>query len=45
MEAVGDSKLEIAAGGRGCSSKSKLYVLSRLEIVTCMATWEKPHVV
>lgn len=45
METVGDSKLEIAAGGRGCSSKSKLYVLSRLEIVTCMATWEKPHVV
>lgn len=45
MEAVGDSKLEIAAGGRDCSSKGKLYMLSRMEIVMCMATCEKPHVV
>lgn len=29
METIGDSKLEIAAGGLGCSSKSKSYGLSR----------------
>lgn len=32
MEPIGDRELKTAAGGLGCSSKSELYVLSRLDL-------------